>query len=66
MTPKQRDVLNYIRKYIRCNHKSPTYREIAIDLGLTVNSVYRMARRLVNQGELVENGNYIRNLVPKD
>ncbi len=53
MTPRQRDVLDFMARYIADRGFSPSYEEIAAALGLASKSgAYRMVIGLIQRGYL--------------
>jgi SOS-response transcriptional repressor LexA len=52
MTPKQQDILDYIRIYISEHGYSPSFDDISADLGMVKSNAYKHVQNLVNIGEL--------------
>lgn len=56
MTPRQLELLDFIRAYTAENRYAPTYREMRDHMGYkTTANVFVMVRRLVEQGDLTVN-----------
>jgi len=67
MTPKQRELLDYIEGYLRLHRYSPSFAEMVEAMGVASKSrVFKMTAALIEQGYLVRiaAGNRARNLVP--
>lgn len=53
MTPRQKDVLNFVGEYVDSHGYSPSYREIADAIGLrSITGVSRIVAALLQQGRL--------------
>ncbi len=50
LTPKQRDILDFIRRYIDAHAIAPTYREIGMEFGINKVTVLVHIRHLENKG----------------
>lgn len=54
MTPRQSEVLSFIRKYRAEHGLSPTIEEIGEELSLSKTSVYEHMQKLLQQGQLIK------------
>lgn len=62
-TKKQAEILQYIRRFMRVHEYSPSYREIAADLGYSsVATVAVHIKNLIERGHLVKRDNASRSL----
>ena len=62
-TKKQAEILQYIRRYHRVHEYSPSYREIAEDLGYaSVATVAVHIKHLIERGHLTKRDNASRSL----
>jgi len=52
MTPRQKDVLDFIRGYIELNEYPPTLQEIADKIGTNKSNVNRLVRGLEARGKI--------------
>lgn len=65
LTPKQREILNYIHDYIGQYSYSPTYREIMTHFSLSSpGSVYKHIQTLKRKGALLSEDKCSRSLIP--
>lgn len=65
MTPKQKQLLEFVRDYVEQHGISPTYVEMQAHLGLASKSgVARLTKGLIAQGHLERAPGGTRNLLP--
>lgn len=64
MTPKMLKLLHFIKKYIELNKYSPTFEEMAKEMGYkSKNSVSVLIEKLVERGDIIRDyANFSRNL----
>lgn len=63
MTPKERQVLDFISQYWKDHRYGPTYDEIATDIGLASKSgISRITKSLIAQGHLISTPKRARSL----
>ena len=64
MTPKMLKLLHFIEKYIELNKYSPTFSEMAKEMGYkSKNSVSVLIEKLVERGDIIRDyANFSRNL----
>ena len=63
MTPKMLNVFNFIRKYVRKKKYTPTFQEMADNLGYkSKNSITVLVNKLVARGEVTKIKGYRRNI----
>jgi site-specific DNA-methyltransferase (adenine-specific) len=60
LTPKQKQVFEYIKKYIKKKGYSPSQKEIGKYLGLVKSTIHQHIKVLVEKGYLNKTGNYAR------
>ena len=65
MTPKERQVLDYIEAFLADHRFAPSIQEIADHMGLKSKAgAHRMVKSLLHAGRLVRTADGTRNLVP--
>jgi repressor LexA len=62
LTPKQNNVLNYLRKEIKRRGRAPSLREAAEDLGVSHTAVAQITNVLQSKGFLRRDGRYGRTI----
>ena len=65
-TPRQREVLDWMKTFIRDHGMPPTVREIGSALGIKSSSVFHLLKELARKGYVERVGRGARSLVPKD
>lgn len=62
ITPRQREALDFITRYIAAHKTAPSYRDMAAALQCTQSSVSRLVNGLIERGMLIKHGRLPRSL----
>jgi len=66
LTPRQRDLVNVIRDFLRDRGYPPTLQEASERMGIAPGVCHRLARRIVEKGYLKSRPGVARGIVPAD
>ena len=66
MTKRQQQVLSFVRKFWEKNNHSPSYREIANEMGTHPSNAYRIIRSLTDDGFLYTPPGRARSIYPPE
>ena len=58
LTPRQKQVLDYLKESIELNGYAPSYREMAHDIGVVPSAAHRIVRSLEERGHLKRGGSH--------
>lgn len=64
ITPKQKQVLDYIEEYVQTNQFSPTLDEIAKKFKKSVPTIHQYIKTLIDKGRLQQNSSGARGVMP--
>jgi len=63
ITPRQQEILDFIIKFMRSNHYSPSMLEIAEEFGINRNAVFEKVMALQKKGFITTQPNQARTIV---
>ncbi|HEX9008529.1 MAG TPA: hypothetical protein VF837_04685 [Patescibacteria group bacterium] len=64
ITPKQKEILEYVEEYYKTNHFSPTLEEIAKKFKRSKPTIHQYIKTLIDKGRLQQNSSGARGIMP--